>query len=131
MWALLRSSLSQQLDYWLQLCYPTDVAFAAERMDNVMWQALQVAAGSNIPRENDSEWNCVLGILIETLRGRSFQQILVAQPVKRGGFGIRAQADVSLTGFVGALEQTIPPFVSDRGICQHGYSLCQAHSRVC
>ena len=38
LWAVLRSSLSQQLDYWLQLSYPTNVREAAVRMDRILWQ---------------------------------------------------------------------------------------------
>ena len=33
LWTVLRLSMSQQLDYWLQLCYPSHVLAAANRMD--------------------------------------------------------------------------------------------------
>ena len=46
MWAMLRSSFSQKLDYWLTLVYPSLVKRAAERMDNlelkVVWGLLGV-----------------------------------------------------------------------------------------
>ena len=39
---VLRSSLSQQLNCWLQLCYPSNMFAAAERMDSVHWKVLHV-----------------------------------------------------------------------------------------
>ena len=36
LWTILRLSLSQQLDYWLQLCYPSNVQAAAEKMDKII-----------------------------------------------------------------------------------------------
>ena len=44
LWTILWLSLSQQLDYWLQLCYPSNIKAAAERMDTVMWEMLERAA---------------------------------------------------------------------------------------
>ena len=38
LWTVLRMSLSQQLDYWLQLCYPSQVLAAAQKMDQVIWE---------------------------------------------------------------------------------------------
>ena len=34
LWTVLRSSISQKLDYWLTLVYPSQVRAAAQRMDN-------------------------------------------------------------------------------------------------
>ena len=52
LWTVLRLSLSQQLDYWLQLCYPSNVRAAADRMDNILWKVLENAAFSTIPRSS-------------------------------------------------------------------------------
>ena len=63
LWTVLRLSLSQQLDYWIQLCYPTDIKVAAERMDEVLWEVLEQSAGSHIPRnEEQNGWDCVLNV---------------------------------------------------------------------
>ena len=48
-WTVLRLSLSQQLDNWLQLSYPTHIKAAADKMDQILWEVLEVAAGSSIP----------------------------------------------------------------------------------
>ena len=37
--------------------------------------------------------------------------------MKLGGLGLRCQADLSPAAFVGALEQTLPSFTGERGIC--------------
>ena len=36
LWAILRSSLAQQLDYHLSLCYPSDIKSAATHLDGVL-----------------------------------------------------------------------------------------------
>jgi hypothetical protein len=38
-------------------------------------------------------------------------------PTSRGGLGVRRQVDVAATGFLGALEQTVPFFSGERGVC--------------
>ena len=44
LWAMLRLSLSQQLDYWLQLCYPTNIRAAAEKVGIILWKVLETTA---------------------------------------------------------------------------------------
>ena len=118
LWSVLRSSLAQRLDYWLQLCYPTDVLVAAARMDAVLWNVLQVATGSTIPRGADyNTWGCVPNVPAEGLGGRSFQEWVVRQPVKLGGLGLRGQVDLSPVAFIGALEQTVAGFQGEQGVC--------------
>ena len=74
LWTVLRLSLSQQLDYWIQLCYPTDIKGAAERMDEVLWEVLGKSASSHIPRNEDQNgWDCVLNGPVQGLQGKSFQ----------------------------------------------------------
>ena len=53
LWTVLRLSLSQQLDYELQLCYPSNMKAAAEAMDDILWKVLETTAYSKIPRKND------------------------------------------------------------------------------
>ena len=93
---MLKASFSQQLDYWLQLCYPSDVIRAAHRMDTVLWQVLQVCAGARIPRVAEGHlWDCVPLVPVTNLVGRSFQEWLVRQPVRYGGFGVRMVGTVA------------------------------------
>ena len=44
LWTILRLSISQQLDYWLQLCYPSNIRAAAQNMDKIMWEMLEYIA---------------------------------------------------------------------------------------
>ena len=118
LWTALRLSLSQQLDYWLQLCYPTDIMKAAEKMDKVLWEVLEKTASSHIPRKDEQKgWECVLNVPVQSLQGKSFQEWISRQPVRLGGFGLRCQADLSPAAFIGALEQTVPSFIGERGVC--------------
>ena len=53
LWAVLRSSLSQKLDYWLTLVYPSLVREAATRMDRLMTNVLDKLLGTSIPMEGE------------------------------------------------------------------------------
>ena len=87
LWTVLRLSLSQQLDYWLQLCYPTHIKAAAERMDRILWEVLELAASSHIPRtEEGRNWECMVDV--PGLESRSYQDWVVRQPVRLGGLGL-------------------------------------------
>ena len=37
--------------------------------------------------------------------------------MRLGGFGLRSQADLSPAAFVGAVEQTLPSFIGEKGVC--------------
>ena len=39
-------------------------------------------------------------------------------PVRLGGMGLRSMADVSLAAFIGSVEQALPHFVGEGGVCQ-------------
>ena len=54
---------------------------------------------------------------IPNLQRRTFQDWVIRQPVKLGGLGLRSQADLSPAAFIGAVEQTLPSFIGERGIC--------------
>ena len=49
--------------------------------------------------------------------GLSFQEWVVRQPVKLGGFGFRSLEDTAGVAFIGAMEQAIPLFHGENGIC--------------
>ena len=42
---------------------------------------------------------------------------MIRQPVKSGGFGLRSKLETSPAAFIGGLEQSLPHFTGDRGIC--------------
>ena len=120
LWSVLKWSISQQFDYWLQLCYPSQVKDAAQLLDQVLWDIMEGAAGTHVPREDQGMgWECVLDPPIDYLRGRSFQEWVVRQPVKMGGMGLRGLVDVSPAAFIGAVEQSVTSFAGERGICWH------------
>ena len=50
--SMLKWSVSQQFDYWLQLVYPSQVKEAAELLDDVLWEVLEGAAGGEMPRKD-------------------------------------------------------------------------------
>ena len=75
--------------------------------------------GRHIPMESEGfGWDCPLQVPIEGLETRSFQNWVLRQPVKMGGFGVRSQVELSPAAFVGGLEQAIPHFVGAEGVCQ-------------
>ena len=85
-------------------------------MDNILWEVLEIASSSSIPRaEEGKSWECVVDV--PGLHRRTFQDWVARQPIKLGGLGLRYQADLSPATFVGALEQTLPSFIGEKGIC--------------
>ena len=118
LWSVLKWSISQQFDYWLQLCYPSQVKDAAQFLDKVLWNVLEAAAGSDIPRTDGGKgWEHVLDLSVEGLGGRSFQEWVVRQPVRFGGMGLRSLADISPAAFIGAVEQAVTSFAGENGVC--------------
>ena len=111
LWSALRCSISQRFDYWLQLSYPSVVKPVAEWLDEQLWKILETATGLSIPRgATNATWNCQLPMPVAGRSDLSFQQWVVRQPVRLGGFGLRSQRDTVGPAFIGALEQAIPFF---------------------
>ena len=48
---------------------------------------------------------------------QTYQEWVVRQPIRLGGFGLRSQVDISPAAFIGALEQILPSFVGVKGVC--------------
>ena len=48
---------------------------------------------------------------------RTFQEWVIRLPVRLGGFGIRSLNETSCIAFLGALEQAIPAFQGQNGVC--------------
>ena len=87
-------------------------------MDKVLWEVLEKKASSHIPRKDEQKgWECVLNVPVQSVQAKSFQEWISRQPVRLGGFGLRCQVDLSPAAFIGALEQTVPSFIAERGVC--------------
>ena len=118
LWTVLRSSISQKLDYWLTLVYPSQMREAAERMDKLEMKVMDTLLGMKIPLQGEGlGWDCPLWLPIDGLDGRSFQHWVIRQPVKSGGFGLRSKVETSPAAFIGGLEQSLPHFPGDGGVC--------------
>ncbi len=114
-WVLLSTAMAHQLDYNLTLQYPSDVLACATAVDARLWAALEQVAGQpRIPQgEEGAGVECVLDLsAVPSLQGRSFQRLLVSQPVKLGGLGLRSLAETSFPAFLGGLEQALPYMVA-------------------
>ena len=115
---MLRSSISQRLDYWLTLVYPTQMKRAAEKMDNLILKVMEKLIGCQIPmNETGEHWNCPVNVPVEGLSGRSFQSWILRLPIRAGGLGIRSNVETSHAAFIGGVEQALPHFTKDSGIC--------------
>ena len=80
-------------------------------MDDRIWSALeQLADQPHIARgEEGGGVKCVVDLSrVPTLAGRSFQNLLSAQPVKLGGLGLRSLVETRHPAIIGGLEQTLP-----------------------
>ena len=118
MWAMLRSSFAQKLDYWLTLVYPSLVRRAAERMDKLELMVVQSLLGIPIPMGQDElDWNMVINVPVDNISGRSFQNWVLRLPVRLGGMGLRSNVETSPAAFIGGLEQSLPHFTKGVRIC--------------
>ena len=118
MWAMLRSSTSQKLDYWLTLVYPSLMKPAAEKMDKLVLRVIQKIVGSEIPMKGgDEDWNKSISVPIEILSDRSFQNWALRLPIRLGGLGIRSCVETSPAAFIGGIEQSLPHFTKHGGVC--------------
>ena len=119
MWAVLRSSISQKLDYWLTLVYPSQIQKVASKMDKVLKSVLNDLIGIEVPeKENGYSWSCPINIPVEGQSGKSFQSWIVRQPIRMGGLGIRSQVEVSPAAFIGGVEMSLPHFTNGDTVCQ-------------
>ena len=84
-----------------------------------MIKVLEGLLGMHIPLEGEGlGWDCPLQVPIDGLQTRSFQQWVIRQPVKMGGLGLRNQVELSAAAYIGGLEQALPHFTSEGGVCQ-------------
>ena len=118
-WSVLYSSLAHKLDWQLTLCYPSDINAMAKRLDGVFWSVLESIARSPIPKAGQEHpRDCTLQVdTVDWLAGKTFQQLLVPQPIKLGGLGVRSLAETSSAAFIGGVEMSLPHFTGVGGIC--------------
>ena len=118
LWSALRCSIAHRFDYWLQLSYPSVVAPVARWLDEELWKILETAFGFHIPKVAEGkEWDCVLNVPMQERGGKSYQEWVVRLPVRLGGFGFRSLEDTVGVAFIGALEQAVPAFCGQNGVC--------------
>ena len=82
----------------MSLCYPLDILPVAVLLNTVAWSVLEQAVGQHVPRQEEGlDTECVLGVPVATMEGRSFQETLVHLPIRLRGFGLRSFADTANT----------------------------------
>ena len=119
LWTTLRLSTQQKLDYWLMLVHPSQMKAAAARMDAILWDMLEAVVGAHLPRQDEGlGYESPLDIPVQNLTGRSFQAWMAQMPIRLGGLGLRCQADLAQISYISALEQSLPYFGGENGICQ-------------
>ena len=50
------------------------------------------------------ESECVLEVPVDAMHGLSYQQLVVRQPIKMGGMGLRSLVQIRSAAFVGSVE---------------------------
>ena len=87
-------------------------------MDKLQMLVMEKLVGMKIPLQGEGlGWDCPLWLPIDNLDGRSFQQWVLRQPVKSDGFGLRSNVETSHAAFIGGLEQSLPHFTGEGGVC--------------
>ena len=81
-------------------------------------QVMETLLGMKIPLVGEGlGWDCPLWLPVDNLDGRSFQNWVIRQPVKSGGFGLRSNVETSPAAYIGGLEQSLPHFTGEGGVC--------------
>ena len=100
------------------LVHPSLTAAAARKMDDVVWSVLDNLVGYHIPLENeDLGWDYEVQVPIEALSNKTFQSWVSQLPIKLGGLGLRSQVALAPVAYLACLEQTVPFFIGERGVC--------------
>jgi hypothetical protein len=94
-WQLIRLSLAQRFDYWMQHNYPSDVVAsgAAETVDRCLWEAAVRCHGWQIPPGDEK---------VVERRARL--------PIRYKGLGLRSHEETYPMAFMGSLEHALPKF---------------------
>ena len=62
-------------------------------------------------------WEECLTVPVWGLDGRSFQRWLVGLPIRHSGMGLTCQEELAPLAFMGTLEQALPFFGGEEGVC--------------
>ena len=80
---------------------------------------MERAVGQQIPRANHGlGFECMLDLLVDSMAGRSFQELHVRTPIRLRGFGLRSLLQSSPAAFIGAIERSVSAFSGEAGICR-------------
>ena len=92
---------------------------AAKEMDNLMWNMLEKAADISIPRIDEGRGvECCPAPPVRRLQSKSYQEWMTRTPVRLGGMGMRSVLETSLLAYIEGVEQALPNFVGEGGVCQ-------------
>ena len=81
-------------------------------------EVLEAAVGQHIPLEEEGwGWEECLEVPVGDLGGRSFQRWLLGLPIRHGGLGLTSQEELSPLAFIGTLEQALPFYGGESGVC--------------
>ena len=117
-WTIARSSTATKMDYHLSLCYPSDMVEAAMEIDRILLSMVQKATCLAIPMVDQG-----MGVEhcprppVDRIAEKSYQNWMMRTPVRLGGMGLRSVAETSIAAFVGGIEQSVPHFVGEGGLC--------------
>ena len=119
LWVVLHRSLAHKMDYHLSSSYPSDIMPIAEHLDAVFWSLLERAAGQQIPRSGMGlGCECVLHLPVDSMAGKSFQELFVRTSIKLRGFGLRSLVHTSPAAFIGGVERSVSAFGGEEGLCK-------------
>ena len=115
MWAMLRSSFAQKLDYWLTLVYPSLVKRAAERMDNLELKVVWGLLGVPLPMgQEDLDGNMVINVPVQDMQERSFQNWVLRLPIRLVELGSGAMLRQVL--LLSLVDWNSPFLISPKGL---------------
>ena len=91
---------------------------AARRVDLILRDITEAVAGQHIPmvEEGMGVEEC-LTIPDAGLDGHSLQFWLLGLSIRQGGMGVTSQVDLIAPAFIGTLEQALPFFGGEQGMC--------------
>ena len=75
--------------------------------------------GMHIPMQTEGfVYDCPIVVPVKNISGRSFQHMIIRQPLKMGGLGIRSHIETSPAAYIDGLEQALPHMTGSHGVCQ-------------
>ena len=84
----------------------------------ILYRVLEAVVGQHVQLvEEGLSFEECLTIPVTGLSGCSLQSWLTSLPVRHGGMGLNSQASLIPAAFIGTLEQALPFFGGERGVC--------------